>query len=1082
MTKIYENRRTLGKRMKGRRYELATLAAVSAAAAACSNGGTAANVEGVGKSSSALITTAQGTVSAQKAIDFMVPDAIAFTQANACLSCHRQPDTLISASISAQLLPGVTLDTSAETGTGFIANLVTGNQQDSGQWTDSGSTLSMSGESLWALAGYARAGGPIDVLPNVKRGLLWLVPQASNVTFPNDSVSFAGAQRTYLNNDFVDSPQMFDWFLPTAQSVFATRVLLDLDKTLAAANVSTLSAQQASYTDALQGTTMRALATSTVQQLALTAIAMAESGRASTADARAIGAQLLAVQTAASGWSDPRSPDGTLAGVNTLTTGQALYALCRLGFRPRVNAQVGAGLDWLISQQQDDGSWLLPPHNSAVSSSWALLAVACVSNALGTAEFDPLTANGSPSAPVSESFRTVLNVTNTAADARVASIVIKGGPPGAVISLSASSLTLAGDASAAVMVNITLPAGLPANTSYPFIATVAFASSGDSAASQVSATYTTAIGSVADVALTATTTSFANFPTLVNIGSTVPFTAGVTDSAGRIVHAGSMTYALDGQVFATVPVTGDGFVTSYLVPKVPVGNHTLHAAYLGSSDAIVFGASHADKTLDVEPPVPPAPVVAGITNHSSSTSGQYNMSGAGTPGDTISIVANGVVVRTATIGPDGTWGASFSLNPGAYTLGVVETGPGGASSATTSQVTVLPTAPTVGGPAAGTTFTTMMTTVSGVATPGATVNVLRGGEVVATTTAGDDGSYSVGVNLVPGPNQLSVSQTVNAQTSALGGVTYNQTPSAPQVASPVDPVSQQKAAPLTITGTAVPGATVVLLDNGVVVGTVTAGADGTYSITARLSAGQNSLSVQSSVGGVPGAPSRAFVVRVDSDPPFFPAPRADLFAYAPSHSGVPVSWPSISAYDAQDGQLGSTCVPKSGSTFPTGSTKVTCTAVDSLGNSASSSFVVKVVLQVLPTIALPENKNIVVKTAIATGANVSFDVTAKDAQGKPIAAVCTPASGSFFAAGTTKVTCNANDEVAQTVATSSFDVTVIPVPYLGANPASTPTTPAAGSGGCSMSHTPGSTDLGALAAVGIALAAARRRRRQNDVD
>ncbi len=78
----------------------------------------------------------------------MVPDAVQFTKDNQCLSCHRQPDTQISASIAAQLLPGVTLDTSATTGTGFIANLVTGNQRESGQWTDSGSTLSMSGESL----------------------------------------------------------------------------------------------------------------------------------------------------------------------------------------------------------------------------------------------------------------------------------------------------------------------------------------------------------------------------------------------------------------------------------------------------------------------------------------------------------------------------------------------------------------------------------------------------------------------------------------------------------------------------------------------------------------------------------------------------------------------------------------------------------------------------------------------------------------------------------------------------------------------------------------------------------------------
>lgn len=367
------------------------------------------------------------------------------------------------------------------------------------------------------------------MLPNIKKGLLWLVPQASTVTFPNDSASFAGSQRTYLNNDFTDAPQMFDWFLPTTQSVFATRVLLDLDQTLAASDVSTLSAQQISYTDSLQGTAIRALGTSTVQQLALTGIAMAESGRASSIDGQAIATQLVAVRTADAGWADARSPDGTLAGVNTLTTGQALYALCRLGLRPRLNAAVGSALDWLISQQRDDGSWLLPQHNSAVSSSWALLAVACVSNAGGTAEFDPLTANGSPKAPVSESFTTTLNVTNTAVDARPTTISVTGGPPGAVVTVTPNALNLAGDASVAVAVTIALPEGLPADTSYPFLATVSFAAGGSSVASEVSAKFTTAIGSDPDAALTATTTTLAALPALLNAGSSVPLSVRADD-------------------------------------------------------------------------------------------------------------------------------------------------------------------------------------------------------------------------------------------------------------------------------------------------------------------------------------------------------------------------------------------------------------------------------------------------------------------------------------------------------------------------------------------------------------------------
>ena len=1000
---------------------------------------------------------------------------------NKCLSCHRQPDSLISASAAAQLLPGITLDTSATTGTGYIATLIINTQDAAGNWDNGGSDVqSMSAEALWGIAGYARANGPIDVLPSIKKGLLWLVPRASSVTFPNDGSPFAGQTRTYLNNDFTDTPQMFDWYLPTAQSIYATRVLLDLDTTLGVSDVSTLSAQQTSYTDALEGATMRNLAGVSVQRLSLTAIAMAESGRASTMDAQTIGAQILARQTSGSGWADPALPDPSLTVVNTLTTGQALYALCRLGFRARVSAAAGAGLDWLTGQQQDDGEWLLPAHNSSVSSSWALLAVACASNPSGTGEFNPLTANGSPEAPVTETFTSTLTVTNTSSDARTATIVVTGGPVGALITATPSSLSLDGDASAPVIVSITLPAGLPVSTSYPFVAAVDFINGVTT--SHVTATFTTAIGAMADASLTATTTTLSNPPSRVDIGSSVSISADVAGSDGQIVHPGTVAYSIDSQPIATVSVSGDAFPTTWTVPTLTIGSHTLHIAYSGSSGAIVFAPSSVDQAIDIEPPAPPAPVVTGVANGSTSTNGVYDLSGVGTPGDTIAILANGVLVRTATVGADGTWGASFALSPGAYALSTVETGPGGTSDPTTSNVSVQPMAPVIAGPAPGTTFTSMMQQVSGTATPGATINVMRNGVIVGTTTAGPDGSYSVGVALVPGPNDLTVSQKVNGVSGALGGVTYNETPSAPSIGSPSTATSSQKTTPTDVTGTTVPGATVVLTDNGVVIGSAVAGPDGSYSIPATLSAGQNSLSVTSSVGGIPGAASRPVIVRVDGDAPFFPVAPHDVAAYAPTNDGTAVTWPAIGAYDAQEGRLASKCDRDSGSNFPVGSTRVGCFAVDSLGNIGLTSFNVKVTLQQLPTLDMPKEKDMIVKSAIATGANVSFDVTAKDAEGNPIAALCVPASGSFFKAGTTKVTCTASDPVAETAASSTFDVTVIPVPYYGvaATPKADPALSAGG--GCNMSQSTGTTDLSPLVALGLAIAAASRRRKQNGVD
>jgi hypothetical protein len=823
---------------------------------------------------------------------------------------------------------------------------------------------------------------------------------------------------------------------------------------------------------------MRALSSTTVQHLALTSIAMAESGRASTADGQAIGAQIIARQTTGSGWADPSSPDGTLASVNTLTTGQALYALCRLGIRPRSNPAVSAGLDWLAAQEQSDGEWLLPSHNSAVSSAWALLAVACASNPIGTAEFDPLTANGSPSAPVPETFTSVLNVTNTASDARVATITITGGPPGATLSATPSTLSLAGDASAPVTLSITLPPGLPANTSYPFTATVSFAAGGSTPASTITAIFTTAIGATPDPTLTATTTTLSNPPSRVDIGSSVPLAITVANSVGGAVSAGSATFAIDGQIFSTVTSTGGSFPATWVVPTMSIGNHTLHAAYLGATGNIVYAPSSVDQIIDVEPPPPPSPTVVGLVDGSSSATGLYNVSGTGGAGDTIAVLANGVIVGTATVAANGTWSTAFSLNPGAYTMNVIETGVGGSSAPTLANVTVQPSAPTVGGPFPGTTFSTFVTNVSGVATPGATIDIYRGGELISTTTAASDGTYSAGVDLVAGQNTLSVSQTVNGQTSVLSNVVYNETPSAPFIAYPAGPSSAQKSSSATVSGMTLPGATALLLDNGALLGSAVADSNGAYSIPAMLTTGQNKLTVTASVQGIAGAPSAVDTVRVDSDPPVFLSPPANVSAYAPSDSGTTVSWPAISAYDAQDGQEPSTCSPASGSSFPIGSTTVTCTSADSLGNSASISFVAKVTLQELPTLDLPPGKEITVKSAIATGANVSFDVTATNAEGAPLAATCVPASGSFFAAGTTKVTCSTTDSVAMTAASGSFDVTVIPVPYYGVDAGTNEAAPSASGSdsGCNSSGH-GSGDFGALAGVGLALAAASRRRK-----
>lgn len=114
------------------------------------------------------------------------------------------------------------------------------------------------------------------------------------------------------------------------------------------------------------------------------------------------------------------------------------------------------------------------------------------------------------------------------------------------------------------------------------------------------------------------------------------------------------------------------------------------------------------------------------------------------------------------------------------------------------------------------------------------------------------------------------------------------------------------------------------------------------------------------------------------------------------------------------------CAPSSGSSFPLGSTTVTCTAADPSGNTGSSSFAITVQDTTPPTLDLPATQTVSVNAAPT--ANVSYTVTASDGPSS-IVPSCSPASGSSFGIGTTAVTCSATDAAGNT-ASGSFNVVV----------------------------------------------------------
>ncbi|HEV2722147.1 MAG TPA: HYR domain-containing protein [Thermoanaerobaculia bacterium] len=155
----------------------------------------------------------------------------------------------------------------------------------------------------------------------------------------------------------------------------------------------------------------------------------------------------------------------------------------------------------------------------------------------------------------------------------------------------------------------------------------------------------------------------------------------------------------------------------------------------------------------------------------------------------------------------------------------------------------------------------------------------------------------------------------------------------------------------------------------------------------------------------------------DNTPPVVTVP-SDIFVTSTDGNPVAVTY-TASATDNLDGSITPTCKPASGSLFPVGTTQVTCTAIDKHANYGFGFFNVTVEPAGRPIITVPADI-----TAEATGPNgaaVDYDVSVNPPDAT---LVCTPASGSTFALGTTTVNCTATKTTGET-STASFTVTVV---------------------------------------------------------
>jgi len=174
---------------------------------------------------------------------------------------------------------------------------------------------------------------------------------------------------------------------------------------------------------------------------------------------------------------------------------------------------------------------------------------------------------------------------------------------------------------------------------------------------------------------------------------------------------------------------------------------------------------------------------------------------------------------------------------------------------------------------------------------------------------------------------------------------------------------------------------------------------------------------QDATGNVGGATFNLLVH--DTTPPALTT--TDITVIATQPSGFVVEYSPVGV-DAVSGEVTSVCSPTSGTTFMVGSTAVSCSATDDAGNvSATSVFQVVVLDGVAPVVHVPVVAP--VEAASASGAIVSFAVTASDNFDATATPNCSPLSGTLFGLGTTTVTCLATD-IAGNNSSATFGVTV----------------------------------------------------------
>ena len=324
--------------------------------------------------------------------------------------------------------------------------------------------------------------------------------------------------------------------------------------------------------------------------------------------------------------------------------------------------------------------------------------------------------------------------------------------------------------------------------------------------------------------------------------------------------AGDTVSLLDGAtILGTATVAADG---TWSVTSTPLAAATFSLTATETDSAGNVSTASAPLSLTIETTMqaaPSTPVLSptsdsGIQGDDTTNVTTPVITGTGTAGDTVTLLDNGSAVGTGSVASDGTWSIQTStLAPGTQSLTATEADVAGNTSVASPALSLdidtatpaTPSAPTLS-PASDsgtkgdgiTNDDTPVLTSTGTASD--TLTLLDGTVAVGTAKVASNGTWSVATSaLADGEHSLTAVETdvagnLSAASAALVLDIDTATPSAP---------TGLALSGTTVEGTAAPGDTVKIGEDGQTLGTATAGSNGgfTYGLTTAQATGVNTI-------------------------------------------------------------------------------------------------------------------------------------------------------------------------------------------------------------------------------------------------